>query len=248
MVEKMSKLIIITGASSGLGLSLAEKYLSENHTVIGISRTNKIKNSGFYYLKCDLSIEMNISSLLKKFMTDKKLNKKYDEVILINNAAMVNPIDYFNKIKIDQLQKSYQLNLFSPMVITHFVLNLFLKKTKKIIICNISSGAAIRSIANWSMYCTMKSGLKMFTDCINMDYEGMKKIKAISFYPGVMDTKMQTTIRNQKINKFKNVEQFRALKSENKLLPPVLVANALFKLLSNYEEINKSEYNVKDLI
>lgn len=244
----MKKLIIISGSSNGLGKHLTVKYLNDNHTVIGISRSNTFKNGNFYFFKFDLSKGSKVISSFETFLTKNKINKKYEEVVLINNAATILPINFFHKIKLSQIEESYQLNLHSPLLLTHFVINKFINKSKQILICNISSGAAIRPIINWSMYCTMKSGLKMFTDCINTDYSQSKKVKAFSFSPGVMDTKMQETIRNQSSNKFKKVDIFKELKKEDKLLSPDSVAAALYLLLQSSNRINQNEYNINDLI
>ncbi|MCY7361898.1 MAG: SDR family NAD(P)-dependent oxidoreductase, partial [Ignavibacteria bacterium] len=57
----MSKVIVITGASKGIGKSCAEIFLQNNYTVINASRTNPdksiIKNKNYHFVKTDVSSE-----------------------------------------------------------------------------------------------------------------------------------------------------------------------------------------------
>lgn len=244
----MKKIIFITGSSKGLGLELAEAFLNLDWIVVGISRSNKIKHPNFYFLKNDLSTESKLTDKIEKLLEKNKLNQKYSEVVLINNAAMVLPINYAHKISEKDIRQSYQLNLHSPMILSQWLISKFLKKSVPLTICNLSSGAALRPIVNWSIYCTMKSALKMFTDCLQQDYAAYSHFKVFSFYPGVMDTSMQATIRKQKASHFKNVEYFKDLKEKNNLLPASKVAKVISQILSRPNEICKIEYNIKDFM
>lgn len=243
----MKKVAIITGTSRGLGLNLAKQFLEAGFTVVGISRSNVIKGKNFYFLKLDLADPKNLRQKLAKFLADHKISLKNDHTVLINNAATVFPVHYFHKVKENDIQESYYLNLHAPMMLSHFVITKSLEKSKHVTICNISSGAAVRPLENWSIYCSMKSALKMFTDCLNVDYAESSQFKAFSFYPGVMDTKMQAVIRQQKIENFKNIESFKELKNKNKLIDPNYVAQAILKIISRPMQIDKTEYNIKDL-
>lgn len=242
----MNKLAIITGTSRGLGLNLAEQLLQNGYTVIGIARTNSIKHPDFHFLKMDLSEGKNLLSKLQQLLKRKKISLKNESVVLINNAATVLPVNYFHKVKLDEIRQSSILNLQVPIFLSHFVINVFLPKTKFLTICNISSGAAVHALENWSMYCTMKSGLKMFTDCLNVDYSEVGQLKAFSFYPGVMDTQMQATIRQQPSKNFKNLNRFKELKEKNELLDPLFVSQSIVELLSQPQSIKQSEYDIKN--
>ncbi len=243
----MKKLVIITGSSHGLGKCLVKSFINLNYLVIGVSRSNTIKHANFYFFKHDLTSKSDVSSKLKSFLVKNKISKKIEEVTLINNAATVLPINYFHKMKLESIQDSYQLNLFAPMMLTHFVINHFQEKASNILICNVSSGAAILPLINWSAYCIMKSGLKMFSDCLNVDYESNPKIKSINFSPGLMETNMQKTIRKQDSKKFKNVLKFRELKQNDKLLPPEFVASKLSGLLISPNDLKKNDYSINEL-
>lgn len=242
----MNNLAIVTGTSRGLGLYLAQELLAAGYTVIGIARNNSIRHAKFHFLKLDLSIGKDVAKRLEKFCESKKILSKNDHVVIINNAATVLPVNYFHKIKIDEVDLSYFLNLQAPIQLSYFGMNRFFTKANHFTICNISSGAAIHALENWSMYCTMKSGLKMFTDCLNVDYQETKKFRAFSFYPGVMDTEMQATIRKQPMKNFKNLNRFKDMKNKNELLDPHFVSKAIFSLIMKPELIKKSDYDIKE--
>lgn len=242
----MKRLAIITGTSRGLGFNLAHEFLQAGYTVIGIARNNSIKHKHFHFLKLNLANAGDCSKRLDQFLSKKKILLKNDSVVLVNNAATILPVNYFHKVKKDEIEQSYFLNLQAPMLLSHFVINQFLAKSNHLTICNISSGAALRPLENWSLYCTMKSGLKMFTDCLNVDYSSSGKLKAFSFYPGVMDTKMQETIRRQPAKNFKNLKTFKDLKEKKILLDPQFVSRAILNLIINPENIRVTEYDIKD--
>jgi benzil reductase ((S)-benzoin forming) len=243
----MQKIFIITGTSRGLGFYLAQKALEENHVVIGIARHNKLKHPNFRFLRLDLSTSGRLDQKLNLFFRREKITVKSRQLILVNNAATILPINYLHKVKEpDSLSEAVGLNLQAPILLSHFVLKNFLKDAAQITICNVSSGAAYQPLVNWSLYCALKSGLKMFTECLRLDYKDNKNFKCFSFFPGVMDTEMQAVIRGQPSRSFENVQYFKSLKSNKDLIDPKAVADALFGILSRPKRITRGEYNINE--
>lgn len=232
------KLFIITGASSGLGLELAVSALAQNDVVIGISRRSSVKHPDFYHLKHDLTSYKGLEVKLEKIFG--KLNlKKLKSIHLINNAAAIEPVALVGNMK-EGIREQLSLNLTTPIALSNFVVNRFKKKA---VITNINSGAGVKPISGWSLYCSSKSGLRMFSDCL-----AMEGVKSISFSPGIMDTAMQATLRKQKAGDFSRLKEFKEYKAKNQLLSADKVAGALMKLLSNPDAIDKVHYNVYDLL
>lgn len=241
------KLFIITGASKGLGAALLNFALSDNHLVISISRTKTLKHPNHFHITHDLSVSRGIEAKLDRAL-EKIDKKKVKEVYLINNAAVIEPIGDVESFEVPLLEKHLKVNLLTPMVLSRWPLKQFGKKKKTLItIVNIVSGAAFHPLINWSAYCSSKSGLKMFTDCLNLDYEARKNFKAISFSPGVMDTDMQTTIRKQSKKNFKNLERFKQLKQKKQLLSPDKVAEGLYHLIQSPQNFKDNHYDIRDL-
>lgn len=240
------KLFIITGASKGLGQGLLELALGEDHTVISISRTRTISHPKHLHLAMDLSTGKGLEAKLDKMLSRIDL-KKITGVHLINNAAIIEPIGEIENFKQDDIEKHIKVNLLTPMILSSWLMRSFSKKKMPITIVNISSGAAFHPIVNWSLYCSSKSGLKMFTDCLMEDFQSRKNFKAFSFSPGVMDTSMQATIRKQTKGTFKNVEKFKKLKQKKLLLSPDKVAQGLYELLRKPEKINQAHYDIREM-
>lgn len=232
------KLLIITGASGGLGMELTKLALAQGHTVIGVSRRSTLKHENFYSLKHDLSRPKGVEAKLERVM--EKMNfRKIKSVHLINNAAGIEPVGPVGKLLHEGIEEHLTLNLTTPITLTNYLLKRFKAKFS---VTNIVSGAALRPIAGWSLYCSTKSGLRMFTECLVE--EG---VKAISFSPGIMDTPMQATIRKQKVKDFGRVEEFKEYKNKNMLLPADEVAMRLMNLLDKPDCFNKTHYSVNEL-
>jgi benzil reductase ((S)-benzoin forming) len=242
----MKKLFIITGTSKGLGFELATFALKLNHQVLGISRESKIRHPLYAHLKLDLKNAKNLNKKIEDYLKN-NFNKKFSEVILINNAAMVEPINFAGKISEDNLKEHFQLNFFSPVAIINSVKKIYEKKSEKMIICNLSSGAATRPIPNWSAYCSSKAALKMYTDTLMEEAASDRHLLTFSFNPGVMDTGMQTTIRKQDAKKFVRVSDFIELKENKKLRPPKEVAEKLIDLINSSEKIKTTMISINDL-
>lgn len=231
------KLFIITGASSGLGLALSQLALSQGDLVIGLSRRSVLKHQNFYPLKHDLSKFSGLEKKLDQLLGNLNL-RRVKSVYLINNAAGIEPVGLVGKLPTEGIQQQLALNLTAPLMLTNYVIQKFKSKA---FITNIISGAAVKPISGWSLYCSTKSGLRMFTECLSG--EG---VKAISFSPGIMDTSMQATIRKQKTKDFNRVNEFKEYKDKDMLLPADEVATILMSLLNAPDSIKKVHYSVND--
>ena len=241
------QLFIITGTTRGLGFSLAGQALKAGHFVISLSRESAFKAPNFINIKHDLT---KIKGLDKKFLTAlKKIDmKKVKAIHLINNAAVIGPIESAEHFSLEQIETHMQVNVVAPMYLTSLVLNTFKKKKCFQTFTNISSGAAVRTIPAWSLYCSGKAGLRMFTDCLADDYKKINNFRFLDFSPGVMDTNMQATIRKQKSKTFSRLDDFKQLKEKNLLLSADKVAMALLEVLKDPKAIDKTHYDIKDLL
>lgn len=240
------KLFIITGASKGLGLSLLKLVLDKGHCAITLSRSKTIFHPNHHHIKINLSNPIQLEKKLNKALSQFEKNK-IKGIVLINNAASVEPIGDFDKADIDNIKKHINLNFLTPILISKWFMTTFQKRRSPLIIANISSGAALHPISNWSLYCSTKSALLMFTNCLIRDNEHKKNFKAFSFSPGVMDTNMQETIRKQSKQTFKDIERFKDLKQKNLLKNPDKVASKLYGLLEKPDKINQNHYDIRNI-
>ena len=215
----------ITGVSSGLGKALAEKLLSEGQKVTGIGRNNSIEHSNYSFLHCDLRNHTSVSQL--------KLEVDQQECILINNAGMMGTIDRFSNSDHQLLQEVMQVNTISPMELAK---NFYsqLKNKNNFTLVNISSGAANKAIPSWAAYCASKAALNMMTEAFFLEEKELGNLPNIfCVAPGVIDTSMQTQIRNSSKEQFSSVENFKRMKNEGELFSPSEAADKLLRLLNS---------------
>jgi len=179
----MSKNILITGCSSGLGLALTNLYLEKGFTVYGISRNKpNIENNNFIFKSCDLSNIPLIKKELSTFLTE---IKTFDLVYL--NAGMLGEIKASVDISIDELKEVYELNVYANKEILDI---LSLMKVKTVIA--ISSGASKNGSKGWASYSLSKAGVNML---INLYSKEMTNTKLFAIAPGVIETPMTDYIR-----------------------------------------------------
>jgi benzil reductase ((S)-benzoin forming) len=238
-------LFIITGTSQGLGRALAEHCLAQGHWVLSISRKSFPAHPRSLSIRQDLRSTKGLESKLKATLNKLK-KQKLDAVHLINNAAVIEPIGSIEGFTAKGVEEHLRVNLLTPIELCRIVMKLTLKNQTRRSLIQISSGAAYRPIQGWSLYCASKAGLKMFNDSLGVDFAGVG-VRLLNFSPGVMDTQMQGTIRQQPAEKFSRVEDFRQMKKEGKLLSPTAVAEKLYELILNPMKYPKTDYDICDL-
>tara|TARA_B100000073_G_C23632189_1_gene533030 strand:- start:114 stop:818 length:705 start_codon:yes stop_codon:yes gene_type:complete len=230
--------VFITGTGQGIGRALSELLLSLGFRVTGISRNNSINHKNFCFLKYDLSEISNINKI-------EFIHTNAKKVVLINNAATIGTISPFKEMKYSDIIYDYNLNLISPVILTRKFLQTYTDTDKELVVINISSGAASKSIHSWSTYCSSKSALEAFSEVLAV--ENYKNLKIFSFRPGIVDTKMQEKIRSSDASKFPIVNKFKAYFIENKLLDTNYVAKKILYLIQNSKEFESKTHLVSEI-
>jgi NAD(P)-dependent dehydrogenase (short-subunit alcohol dehydrogenase family) len=181
------KTVVITGTSKGIGLALANKFLTEGYRVIGTSTSGKvnIKNPNFEAVKLDL---LDPKSILK---ASKIITKKAPKIdILINNAGIgLEPVGATN-LEIPTLRKHLEVNLIGTIDLTERLLP---KISPEGQIINTSSIMATLSDNTDTLddpcYRISKTAINMYTVTLASRPE-MKNITVSSLHPGWVKTDM----------------------------------------------------------
>tara|TARA_B100001758_G_scaffold247961_1_gene269275 strand:+ start:32954 stop:33661 length:708 start_codon:yes stop_codon:yes gene_type:complete len=232
----LEKVAFITGTGKGIGKAIAETLLHEKYIVFGFSRTNSIEHKNFNFIKTNISNLEEVQNL-----TFPKL--KSNDLLLVNNAATIGeivPID----IKSDfAIIEEYNLNIIAPALLCKKFIRSFQKANKLII--NISSGAAIKSVPCWSTYCSAKSALDRFSEVI--DAEKHKNLAIFSVHPGIVDTNMQTEIRDADPNLFPLLSKFTHYYKNNELETAVIIAQKIMYIIKNTTKFKQNVLSLRDV-
>lgn len=217
----------ITGVSKGLGKALLELLLKEeNNFVYGYSRTCATKHSRFKHTVIDLS---DLSKV--KILAFPQLSNP-ESIAFINNAGMVGDINHVGSLDNQKIIESYNLNIISPVILTNNFISKYNDLTCEITILNISSGAGRKPIDGWSVYCSSKSALDMFSLVLDQELRiDNSNIKVLSLAPGIIDTDMQDQIRKADRLGFSNLERFIKYKEDEELVDPSTAAHKVLRYL-----------------
>jgi len=174
----MSKVILITGGSSGIGKAIAD-YLSEknDHIVYGSSRNlNKLENTPFLPVKLDVTSDQSINDCVKKIIKDQG---RID--VLINNAGVgiTGPLEETPNVEIE---KHFKTNLYGPINLIKMVLP-HMRKNNSGLIINITSIAGYIGTPFRSIYSAGKSSLDIISETLNMETKDFN-INVVCIAPG----------------------------------------------------------------
>ena len=179
MKNKQKLNIVITGSSSGIGKALKQHYLSLGNNVVGISL------SGDDYL-ADVSDKNALDKVFEQ------IKEKLGTIDILINCAGFGVSGAIELIDPQMVQKEYDVNVLGTIFTTQCALPIMSEKGK---IINISSACALFPLPFRSFYCSSKSAVSMFSDCLRMEL-CKTKIQSTAICP--CDIKTNFTKNRQK--------------------------------------------------
>lgn len=194
---------LVTGCSRGVGLEICRVLLKQGHSVYGVSRSYSV---AFSDLKKEFedtlffkSIDLNDSENVQKNIFKDFLNNKIRLHGYVNNAAVAYD-DIITNLNLTKLQSMYAVNVFTPMMITKYVLrNMLLHHTKGSIV-HISSISAHTGYKGLAMYASSKGALEAFSKDTAREW-GELGIRSNVVVPGFMETAMSATLTDEQKNR-----------------------------------------------
>jgi len=233
-------LYIITGASRGMGLALAQQLLSTRHRLLCISRqANPALGQNASELSCQLdqwsmNLEHGIEAANRLTQWLHSLDASaISSATLINNAGVLPAIAPLSDCDAIDLQRALRVDLEAPMLLTAAFLHATEGWAMPRKVLNISSGLGRRAMASQAAYCAAKAGMDHFTRCLALD-EALKPqgAKVCSLAPGVIDTDMQVQLRGTDPAVFPDRENFVNLKTGGQLATPTIAASRILSYLA----------------
>ena len=171
----MSKNIIITGTSRGIGFELVQLFSKQGHNVLALSRNNKPIQSLKLTNVTSLSLDLSDSKAYKK--VEQFIKTKWQQVdVLINNAGtLLNKP--FSELSMNDFETVYKTNVFGVAELTRTVLP-FMKKGSHVV--TISSMGGVQGSMKFSglaAYSSSKAAVITLTELLAEEY----KASGISF-------------------------------------------------------------------
>ena len=238
-MDIQDKVVIITGASSGIGEATALKLSNKGAKVVLTARReekleelkNKIESNGGTALIVtgDVTKKEDYDNLVEKTLD------KFNTIdALINNAGLM-PLSYVEKFKTDEWEKMVDVNIKGVLNGVAAVLPTMIKNKGGNII-NISSSAAHKYFPGGAVYCATKSAVKMFSEGLRQELAPKYGINVTSIEPGAVSTELTNTITDEDIKEmFKDMQKMTFLEAED-------IAEAIY-----YTLVQPARANINDV-
>ena len=175
------KIVLLTGASGGLGTAIAQYLVKDKYKIYGTSR-KKIQSDLFIPLQMDLTDYESIQKAIH-YIIDKE--GKID--ILINNAG-IGITGSIEETKIEDVKKVFETNFFGMMALIQEVLP-YMRQQKNGTIINISSIAGYTGLPFRGIYAATKAAVMRMTEALSAETKSLG-IKVVDVAPGDFKSKI----------------------------------------------------------
>ncbi len=234
-------LYILTGASRGMGLAMAQQLLKPGNVLLCISR-NVNPDLATAAQKADVPLTQWTQDLADGAGASDRLREwlnsqnpaDFASVSLINNAGVIPPIVPLRQSNPADLALALRVGLEAPMALSAAFLGGTHSWPVPRKVLNISSGLGRYPMASQAGYCAAKAGMDHFTRCLALDealHANGAKVCALA--PGVIDTDMQVQLRGTAGEAFPDQSKFLQLKAQGQLSSPEAAAENVLRFLAS---------------
>jgi NAD(P)-dependent dehydrogenase (short-subunit alcohol dehydrogenase family) len=204
------RVAVVTGASRGIGADIARRFAERGLRLGLCARSSPVLEDGPEVVA--RSLDVADEAALQAF--GDAVVERFGRIDLwINNAGVLAPIAPVRDIAAAAFREHVDVNLVGAFNGTRCFIRHVRSRPGGGVLINVSSGAATNPYEGWGPYCAGKAGLEMLTAVVAME-EASAGLRAHSVAPGVVDTDMQTLIRESSQANFPRVERFRQRKRE----------------------------------
>ena len=236
----MKKIVLITGASSGIGKAIGDFLHKKNYIVYGTSRHPSSHTSAFTLLELDVTDVVSIQKALNIII---KESGRID--VLINNAGIgiTGPLE---DTPIREMKNNFETNFFGVMRVCNAILP-EMRDQKEGLIINISSIAGDMGLPYRGVYSASKAALSIYTEALRLETKQFN-INVIDVAPGDFVTNIASGRYHTPL--FKNssyVEHYENVLNQindevSKGMNPIIIAKKIHKIISKKNP--KSKYRV----
>lgn len=226
----MSKVVLITGGSSGIGKSIGDYLTERGFTVYGTSRSpESYSDSKFPLVALDVSDKPSIKAAVKNV-----IDKEGRLDVLINNAGagITGPIE---EIPEEEIKRNFETNFFGPINVIKAVLPRMREQQFGLII-NVTSIAGYMGLPYRGIYSASKGALELVAETFRMELKDFN-IKMCNVAPGDFATNIaagryHAPVINGSPYEKKYGYVLKAIDEDvNKGNDPIMVAKAIYKIM-----------------
>lgn len=184
-----SRLIVITGATRGIGRSLAERWSDEGHTVIGCGRSEgKLEElrqrcpepSAFH--RVDVANEEDVAAWARTILDGFGVPD-----LVLNNAGLVNRRAPLWEVPADEMEAVISVNVLGTVHVVRHLAPALIEKGRGVIV-NVSSGWGQFSAPGVGPYCASKFAVEGLTGSLAAELPD--GVVAVALQPGIIHTEM----------------------------------------------------------
>lgn len=241
MVEESidDRIILITGASSGIGAACARLFASHGAKLL----LNARRKERLEALAAELREKFDTQILLSPFdvrnLPDvrsalEKLPSEWESIdVLINNAGLARGLDKFHEGHIENWEEMIDTNVKGLLYVTRLIIPGMLKRGRGHIV-NIASVAGIQTYPNGNVYCASKAAVRVLSDGLKQDLLGTP-IRVSTISPGMVETEFSIVrFRGDRGRAAQVYKGVTPLRGED-------VADAIFYCITRPVHVNISE-------
>ena len=225
----MNKIVVVSGASSGIGLETAQYLHDLGYQVIGLSRSYPKGDYDFDYFLCDITDEKKVKEIKQL------IEEKYEHIDVLINSAGMGISGAIENTPLAEVNQIYNVNVFGHFLVTKNLLPL-LRKSSKAKIINISSVASDIALPFQAFYSMTKASIDAFTKALSMELKPFN-IKVCAVLPGDIKTGFTKNrlqpykVENDLYTKRAKRSLDRMAKDEENGMPPIKIVKKIEKLI-----------------
>lgn len=234
-------LTIITGASRGMGLAMAQQLVQPGARLLCISRRRNpdlqaLADAAGAVLEqwsADLADGAPAAQQLKGWLAALD-TQALDSATLINNAGLISPLVALRDSDPLALAQALRVGVEAPLQLCAAFLDATRDWAVPRKVLNISSGLGRRAMASSAAYCAAKAGMDHFTRCLALEEAAVPNgAKVCSLAPGVIATDMQLQLRSADPAHFPDLPTFQGLHAGGQLSSPQDAARRVLAYLNS---------------
>lgn len=223
----MNKTLLITGASSGIGAACVKQAAQLNLNVIATARNeNKLQLLQRQFNSLQI-IVADIATETGRTIIDQSIKIPID--YLLHNAAVLDKPQKFIDLTLTDFRNNLQTNAEPIFFLTQKLIPKFNPNSR---ILSLSSGAAKQAIAGLGNYCISKAAALMASQILKIELQ-KHDLLVNDYFPGVVDTGMQKTLRSSNTDIFPFSDDFIKMKNDKQLNSPTKVAANIIDIFTN---------------